>query len=221
MDQNTKRDFKFVIIIGALVGLLVQPIVAHFIGYLSVQLSRYGFPGSNALIRICFFLLFFILAPVALYVAYAISKKISFVYEFAKFAAVGALNSFFDLGVFNLLTVIYGAEPQNVLFSAFKAFSFLCATTNSFFWNKYWTFHSEQKAGPGEVVKFYSVAILGGLLNVSIATLVYRAHHPDAISSNLWLNIISPIAGILSAFIWNYIGYKFFVFKKHKSEIAA
>jgi putative flippase GtrA len=200
-------------LIGILVGLLVQPLIANFpdfIGFLNLKLGL-----SAAMVRIAAFLFFVILAPFALYVAYWIGKKLPVMYEFAKFAAVGALNSFVDLGIFNLETFLYGREPQGMFFAGMKAFSFLCATTNSFFWNKYWTFHSAEKAQVGEVLKFYGIAISGGLINTGIATFFYTVvPRPESVTGNAWLNIVSPLAGILTAFIWNYLGYKFIVFRK-------
>jgi putative flippase GtrA len=111
----------------------------------------------------------------------------------------------------NLETFLYGASAISTpLFAVFKAISFLCATTNSFFWNKHWTFGSTEKANVGEVAGFYTVAIIGWVLNVLVATLVKSAG-PE---TKVWVDIVSPLAGILVTFIWNFLGYKYFVFKK-------
>lgn len=198
-----KKDFKFVTIIGALVGILVQPMIQNLISELNIYL------------RIGVFFGFFFLAPFALFIAYLLGKIIPVLYQFAKFSAVGTLNSFIDFGVLNLLIFLTNIAV-GWWFTIFKAISFLCATTNSYFWNRYWTFESNTKPKVDEAAKFYSIAIIGGFLNVSVASyIVNGVTRPEFISVNLWANI-AALCGIFSALIWNFIGYKFLVFKKNK-----
>jgi putative flippase GtrA len=201
----TKRDTVLIIIIGAAVGLLGQPVIANVV------------KSAGGLVRVGFFLLMLIGAPVALYIASFIGKRLPSIYQFAKFAAVGVLNTMVDLGVFNLETLLLGTLPGTVLFAVFKAVSFLIATTNSYFWNKRWTFSSKTAANTGEVVKFYVIAILGGFVNVGVATLV-KVLQPAGISSALWVNDIAPLAGIIAVLFWNFFGYKLFVFKQAESQ---
>ncbi len=203
-----KKDIRNGLIIGAAVGLLSQPILANFAGPLaSVE------PLAGGTLRLAAFLFFLVLAPVALFVASLLGRTVPVLYQFAKFSAVGSLNSFVDLGIFNLETFLLGSLPGTAIFAVFKAISFLAATTNSYFWNKHWTFGAGGASSVGEVTKFYGVAIAGGLVNVGVATLT-RAAAPEAISANLWVNIIAPVAGIFTALLWNFIGYKYFVFKE-------
>ncbi len=164
-------------------------------------------------LRIIAFLVFLFGAPSALFIFYLASKFIPVLYQFAKFASVGVLNSFVDLGIFNLQTFLYGTLPGASVFAGFKAISFLSATTNSFFWNKYWTFGANAKPQAGEVLKFYSIAIIGGFLNVGVATAV-RTMNLGFIPANVTVNLVAPISGILCVFLWNFIGYKYVVFKK-------
>lgn len=200
----TRKDLIAGFIVGAGVGLLIQPILAN------------NLPASVPLtlaMRVGLFVLFSILAPLLLWIAYLVSKWLKGIYQFAQFAAVGTLNSFIDLGVFNLETFLYGSSLiGNVLFAFFKAISFLFATTNSFIWNKNWTFNdSGENANAGKVVEFYTIAIIGWVLNVGVSTLV-KMSGPSG--SHVWVNIVAPLGGIAASFIWNFVGYKYFVFKK-------
>jgi len=200
----SRGDWKAALIIGGGVGLLIQPILANnvpgqYLAYLTLT-ARIGV--------LVFFLLF---APFALYVARLLSKWFSGIYQFAQFAAVGTLNSFIDLGVFNLETFFYGTSLiGNGLFAVFKAISFLCATTNSFVWNKYWTFGAQEKPKAGEVTGFYGVALIGWVLNVAVATLVKSAGP----ASHAWVNIVAPLGGVAASFLWDFFGYKYWVFRK-------
>ena len=203
-----KKDFINVTAIGILVGLLAQPILAN------VPALENALAGNNALIRIGVLIAFAVLAPLALYMAYLLGKIIPVLYQFGKFAAVGVLNTFVDVGVFNLETFMYGAVPTGTMFAVMKGISFIGATTNSFFWNKYWTFKANGTAKAGETIKFYIVAIGGFLINVGVSTLVFKSGGVNP--SPLWTNILSPAAGVAGAFLWDFLGYKFVVFAKKK-----
>jgi len=212
----SRRDFKFIIIIGAAVGLLIQPILSNTLG------SRVSGFGARAAI----FIFFLVLAPFALWVASAISKWWRGLYQFAQFAAVGTLNTFIDVGVFNLEIFAYGSPLiGNALFAVFKAISFLCGTTNSFFWNKYWTFRGAANQEPGtrkttEFFSFYGIALIGWGLNVGTATLVKALGAGGDINhARIWVDVVAPLAGVAASFLWDFFGYKYFVFKK--TEAAA
>jgi putative flippase GtrA len=195
------KDFKASLAIGAAVGLLIQPILANTLTHFSLTLAM----------RIGIFVFFALFAPFALWLCSLIGTVWKAFYQFGQFAAVGTLNSFIDIGVFNLETFFYGgAGISTATFAVFKAISFLCATTNSFFWNRNWTFGSTDKVNAGEVTGFYAVALIGWAANVAVATFV-KSVGPE---TTLWVDIVAPLAGILVTFIWNFVGYKYFVFKK-------
>lgn len=202
-----RKDLTAVIVIGGGVGLLLQPILSNVItGTPLSDIDRFGV-----------FLFFLVFAPFALWISALISKLWKGFYQFAKFAAVGTLNSFIDVGVLNLETFLYGSSFIGAgLFAIFKAISFLCATTNSFFWNKYWTFSAQRKPKAGEVTAFYTVAIVGWVLNVGLATLV-KVLGPD---SKTWVNLVAPLAGVVASFLWDFFGYKYLVFKKKPLQIS-
>lgn len=194
-----------IVIIGAAVGLLSQPILANVAGSFNLNLTL--------TLRMVVFLGFAILAPLALFILYLVGKILPVLYQFGKFAAVGVLNTFVDIGVLNLEILAFGT-PAAWPYRVFKAVSFLAATTNSFFWNKFWTFDSREPANPSQTIKFYLVAIGGFLINVGVASYVFSGvARPAAISANLWANI-GAMVGVASGFLWDFLGYKYVVFKK-------
>ena len=203
----TRKDFLASLTIGAAVGLLIQPILANTLTHFSLTL----------VVRIGIFVFFALFAPFALWLCALIAKWWKAFYQFGQFAAVGTLNSFIDIGIFNLETFFYGSLPGSALFAVFKAISFLFATTNSFFWNRNWTFGSTDKVNAGEVTGFYAIALIGWAANVAVATLV-KSVGPE---TPLWVDIVAPLAGILVTFIWNFVGYKYFVFKKRAPAVVA
>jgi putative flippase GtrA len=205
----TQKDWKAITAIGALIGLLVQPILSTLVGPAHIALLSW-------MMRVGIFVGFTILAPLALVVLYYVGKLLPVIYQFGKFAAVGVLNTFVDLGVLNLEIVAFGT-PGAWVYRVFKTVSFLAATTNSFLWNKYWTFNSQEPASAKQTIEFYGVAFVGFLLNVGLASYVFsNVSRPISVSQNLWANI-GALVGVAAAFLWNFIGYKFWVFKKKAS----
>ena len=55
--------------------------------------------------------------------------------RFFKFAVVGAIGSLIDIGVMNLLTQVF-----HLPLVLGGSVSFICATVNNFFGNRYWTY---------------------------------------------------------------------------------
>lgn len=207
-SEIARRDWKAIVIIGVAVGLLVQPVLANVV-------ER----PLTALLRTVVFLGLVILAPLALLVASYIGRVVPVLYQFAKFAAVGTLNSMVDLGVLNL-EILFTNITVGFGFTVLKTISFLVATTNSFLWNKYWTFEARTPVKGAETVKFYVVAIIGGIINIGVASLLVRVGAPGAVTLKQWANV-AAVLGIFSALIWDFLGYKYFVFKKPEAGPAA
>lgn len=84
------------------------------------------------------------------------------------------------------------------------------AVTNSYFWNKLWTFQSPVPANVKEYIRFAFATFLGLLINVGVASVVVKL----GASSNfeLWANIGGLTATFASLF-WNFIAYRYIVFK--------
>lgn len=132
----------------------------------------------------------------------------------AKFVTVGILNTFIDLGVLNLLIWMSGMA-SGWTYSAFKGISFTAAVINSYFLNKFWTFRKRDTAeAKKEFTQFFTVAVFGFGINVGIASLVVNIIGPQfGITETLWANVGAVIATLVGM-TWNFLGYKFIVFKK-------
>lgn len=200
----TKKDYFAISIIGFLFGLLLLPVLSN------IKIPFFALNFKNAFLLIIGFVIF---ANLALWLVSLLSRFIPVFLQVAKFAAVGGLNTLLDLGVLNVLILISGVAT-GYWYPMFKGISFVIANINSYFWNKHWTFGVSDSANIKEFSQFLTVSIIGFGINVSIASLIVNIiGAPENISPERWANIGALSATIISL-VWNFIGYKFFVFKK-------
>lgn len=196
-----KRDFLLISLIGVSFALFSIPILRN------LNLSFIKINVGTVFLLVIFFLIF---ANIAIWIASLIGKKIPVIFQIAKFAAVGAFNTFLDWGIVNLLMALTGIFA-GIWYSVFNGISFLVANSGSYFWNKYWTFSSKNK---GSFPQFFSVTLLGLGVKVGMASLVVNyISHPANFTPERWANV-GLAAGTIFALVWNFIGYKFIVFKK-------
>lgn len=193
------RDLVFGAVNGAVFGLMAS-FVARNLGY-----------PINPLIPL---LGFSLLAVFGIYVGYVLSKWKPFFFQLAKFGAVGVANFSIDFGVLNLLMYVTQTTTGNII-DVFKGVAFLGAVTNSYFWNKYWSFAKKEKTNThSEFFLFLGVSIGGAVLSIGMVHFMVNViGAPDSLSPALWANIANIGATVL-VLAWNFLGYKFLVFKK-------
>lgn len=135
--------------------------------------------------------------------------------QFAKFVIVGGINTGIDFLVLNTLIYVTGIEAGSRLF-ILNSISFSVAVMNSYFMNKYWTFQDKTKTEQATIKfsAFFIISIIGLLINGAVLTSI-TTHIPPFfnLSAVMWANIAKLFATGFSL-VWNFIGYKLFVFKK-------
>ena len=172
--------------------------------------------------------LFLIATPLGLYITYLIGKKISVVWQIGKFGVIGVLNTLVDWGVLAVLFAVgprwFGVQTEQVLvtvgatitvYTIYKAISFIIANINSYYWNKSWTFaRSLAQKTKAEFLQFFAVSLIGFLLNVGIASYVFKAIAPAGnMNVDQW-GLVGAAIGSIVGLAWNFLGYKFIVFKE-------
>lgn len=151
-------------------------------------------------------------------------QKIFLSPQFGKFVVVGFINTAIDFGVLNLLIYFTGIKEGSWIF-ALNLIAFSLATTNSYIWNKLWTFKAKAtKEVSNEFGQFIIVSLVGAFINSAIVFGITTLLTPfmglapmfgldSGAWESLWANFAKVVAtGI--ALIWNFLGYKFLVFKK-------
>jgi len=155
--------------------------------------------------------------------------------QVAKFGVVGILNTVIDIVVLNVLlwaglTSAFVLFGQNFLIA--NIISVSVAVVNSFILNRFWAFGSAREKTNifYEISKFLIITFIGMFVihqvifngiyyNFSWLTNFFYSIvsflRLDAILSFEFVRINSAkVVAILGSLIWNFIGYKFFVFKK-------
>lgn len=153
--------------------------------------------------------------------------------QIGKFSVVGVINTIIDISVLNFLVKILNFRTQITIIG----FSFLLANIisvtiamiNSYFLNKYWTFRAKEKKNIlQEALKFFFITILGMYVIhqlvfnlfysywlwptyqlIKIMHLVNIYFLDDLIKINL-----AKVIAIGFSLVWNFLGYKIWVFKK-------
>src|SRR3989344_4415287 len=167
---------------GFLIGLLALPIFQNLGHGLSLA-SGIGMAVALALITMAGVILVGIL-----------SRFLPVLNQLARFVVVGGLNTLVDLGVLNIFIYLSGLDG-GWPYVGFKSVSFTVAVVNSYVWNKYWTFGSENKEAK-EALQFFAVSIVGFLINVGTASLVVTFGHFSGLAPAAAANI-SALAGTL------------------------
>ena len=198
----TSRDILFAAINGLIFGALLPIVLKN----MNMQISA----NKSFLIAIAFT----ILAAVGVSIGYFLSKYIKIFFQIAKFGAVGAANFAVDIGILNLLIFLTGIATGS-FYTIFKVISFTFAVTNSYIWNKFWAFKKTGTKEAGkEFVQFITISVIGLILNAVIASVLVNVIGPmGGIKVKTWASV-SAAAASVCVMAWNFIGYKFWVFKR-------
>ncbi len=140
--------------------------------------------------------------------------------QLSRFLAVGILNTGVDLAVLNVETILTGIKDGSG-YALQKGLSFFVAVVFSYLLNKRWTFRDRSTTQrTKKFSQFFVVSSMGAVVNVSTATAVVTyvkvlanpALNLALLTDQVWVNI-GALVGAGAGFLWNFLGYKFLVFK--------
>ena len=139
-------------------------------------------------------------------------------WQLIKFGIVGVLNTAVDFAVLNLLVWLTGTT-EGVGLAVINVVAFAVAVTNSYLWNKFWTFRRKDSDEVGqEISKFLVVSVIGALLNTGVVFGITTLMDPlFGLSDTLWVNVAKVLATIV-VLAWNFVGYKFWAFRMAEQD---
>jgi putative flippase GtrA len=133
---------------------------------------------------------------------------------FFRFACVGGTIALLDVGVLYLLKDLPG-------FNAYiaRVFSYTAAMSAGYVLNRYFTFHHIERGRVllDELIRFFSVHALGGVLNFGVfALVVFFGEQADL---NRFWDAVMPLIGVwvggLIGMTFNFLFSSKFVFNEH------
>jgi putative flippase GtrA len=208
-----KKDFWLAILAGEIVAWLSLPTLKNL--KIFDILSGFGVGFTPFIIFWAIFVPFG--AILGLSIFYLIAKNRNGVgfFQAGKYGITGMLNTFLYAGIYNFLIYITNIA-SGLQIDIFAVIAFILAVTNSFFWNKYWSFAAPPNGvslAP-EAIKFFIVSSLVAIINISIIHITVNVIGvPSGFDPKIWANVALVFA-IIVAFLGNFFGYKFIVFKK-------
>lgn len=224
-----KKDFLMAGIAGFFTSLFLLPT------FKNVKILQAGYIYAGLIIGLP------ILWMLAIAIGRFLGRWFSWIYQFVKFCVIGFLNAAIDFGVLNLLS-LYTGLTSGLIIGGVNVPGFIIAATNSYFWNKFWVFShkrpssaeasEDKKEGPpageasepvdySDIPTFILVVVSGIIVNSGLVVLISTYIHPlFGFSAARWLNIAKVIASAI-ALLWNFLGFKFFVFPAPKGRDLA
>lgn len=200
MPTITKRDYLIAAAVGILTAAFAIP-----------TLINIGLARSSVIIGI--FVAIPILWVAGVWLGGFLGRWLPFFIQFGKFATVGFLSASIDFGVLNILSYASGLNAGLVI-GGINAPGFALAVVNGYLWNRLWIFR--QQSGEGlfqDFPKFLAVTVSGLVLNSGIVVFATTYVPPQfGAGPEAWLNIAKVAANAI-ILVWNFIGYKIFVFK--------
>src|SRR5262249_27740199 len=130
--------------------------------------------------------------------------------QFFRFCIVGTSNAVIDFGFLNLLLWLYPTSDTWVTLG-YNSIAVALASTNSFFWNKYWTFQQRNRVTFQEIFRFIVVAGGTTLMNDFLMLLLGRIF-PDIMSSSLLGANSMKLGAIIGTMSISFFGMRLWVF---------
>jgi putative flippase GtrA len=132
------------------------------------------------------------------------------IWQFLCFCIVGTSNAVIDFLVLNVLLWAYPtADTWQVL--SYNSLAVLLAATNSFFWNKYWTFQQRNPVTFQEIYRFVVVASGTTLMNDMLMWLLSTTF-PGIMGSSLIGANILKLGAIIGTMSISFFGMRLWVF---------
>jgi putative flippase GtrA len=210
-----KKDLTFGFLAGFLIGLLFLPVLNAAKPALFSQINLFIIP------------FFLIATPLGLAIANTLGKKMPIIWQIGKFGVTGILNALVDLGFLTLITLVlrnyFFIDSESIaikfmpfitFYSLYKALSFIIANINSYYWNKHWTFQKNGSQKKSSFMQFFIVSLIGFITNVLAASLAFKLAAMSIHFNTDQAGLIGAVAGSVFGLAWNFMGYKFIVFKK-------
>ncbi len=190
-------DIIFALIFGRIIGFLI----GDFLREWNISIGFYW--------ALVIWLVLPLISLCCLWIAYLMGRKFLFIFQGAKYLLVGAVATVIDLKTFEFLVWF------SSIYILAKVVSFIISTFLKYWGNKYWTFQKHEKEDmQREMMQFFIITLAGLIIDVSFFYYFSKIMGTQfGFPTAIWIKL-SVIFAAFAAALWNFLGYKFFVFKK-------
>ena len=194
------------VIFSLMVGRFIAFLFSDFLGEWGIKLGIYY--------SLILWVAFPFISLFCLWIAYIIGRKFLFIFQAAKHFLVGAFATVIDLKIF-VLSLWFFSLFLSLSPMILKGASFLISTSIKYWGNKYWAFGRHEKENiKEEIVHFFYITAVGLIIDIIVFYFLTRMLQPQfQLSAANWVKL-SVIFAATAAALWNFLGYKFIVFKK-------
>ena len=211
-----RNDYKIAAVAGFFTGVFLMPLLQNL-----ELIFPFSIPQGAVMVVIP------ILWMLGIWLGNFLSRWLRVMAQFSRYVASGFLSFAIDFGIFNLLIMLTGIT-SGLNLSLFKGTSYIFANINAYLWNKYWVFrtyapgaHISFRSVLNEYGKFLIVSVVGFVINIVITSFVVDIIGPKfGFGDKAWANI-AAVASVAIVIIWNFTGYKLFVFRKKTPPLSS
>ena len=136
--------------------------------------------------------------------------------KYAQFSLVGTSNMLVDIGVLNLLLLLWSTRSPELLV-LYNLVALILANANSYLWNTLWTFRDRARHDAKQVGMFTAQ----GLLNAGVGSLLLwmTAHGLRAYTDlSPWVSgNVAKVVSMVVASTMSFLFLRFFVFRPRKA----
>ena len=135
--------------------------------------------------------------------------------KYAQFSLVGGSNALVDLGVLNLLLLIWPTRSPEVLV-VFNVAALVLTNANSYLWNTLWTFRYRARHDARQVGLFTAQGLLNVTVGGLVLWLVARLLVAYTTLSPMIGGNVAKVVSMVVASTLSFLFLRFFVFRKTK-----
>ena len=138
--------------------------------------------------------------------------------QLIKFCLVGLSSTILSQGILYILLRAFPLFHWSVL----GTISFIFGVTNGFFWNRRWTFRSQDSSASRQFSKFIATNVIGLVFNLFITKIFLVILTRGAVPGSKPDPDTVQIASLMTipiVVIWNFSAARFWTFKKPKQPV--
>lgn len=135
--------------------------------------------------------------------------------KYAQFSLVGGSNALVDLGVLNLLLLVWPTRSPEILV-VFNVAALVLTNVNSYLWNTLWTFRHQARHDAWQVGLFTAQGVLNVAVGGLVLWLVARLLVAHTTLSPMIGGNVAKVVSMVVASTLSFLFLRFFVFRKTK-----